>query len=69
MRRFLSIVLIVMILTSQGLCVVHAHVGMASSHSDRIPGAHTFMCTARILMDPMQILQITIMMMYRCCLQ
>lgn len=34
MRRFLSIVLIVMILTSQGLCVVHAHVGMALSHSE-----------------------------------
>jgi hypothetical protein len=34
MRRFLSIVLIVMILTSQGLWVVHAHVGMALSHSE-----------------------------------
>ena len=27
------------------------------------------MCTARILMDPMKILQITIMMGHRCCLQ
>jgi PhoPQ-activated pathogenicity-related protein len=42
MRRFLSIVLIVMILTSQGLCVVHAHVGMASSHSESHSGRPHF---------------------------
>lgn len=42
MRRFLSIVLIVMILTSQGLCVVHAHVGMALSHSESHSGRPHF---------------------------
>jgi len=34
MRRFLSIVLIVIILTCQGLCSFHAHVGMGLSHSE-----------------------------------
>jgi hypothetical protein len=33
MRRFLSIILIVMILTSQGLVAVHAHFGMELSHT------------------------------------
>lgn len=33
MRRFWSIILIVMILTCQGLCIVHAHFGMDVSHS------------------------------------
>lgn len=42
MRRYLSIVLIVMILTSQGLCVVHAHVRMALSHSESHSGRPHF---------------------------
>ena len=42
MRRFLSIALIVMILTSQGLCVVHTHVGMALSHSESHSGRPHF---------------------------
>ncbi len=33
MRRFLSIILIVMILTCQGLVAVHAHFGMDLSHT------------------------------------
>ncbi len=49
MRRFLSIILIVMILTSQGLVAVHAHFGMdlthTASHSGRphfhVHGSHS----------------------------
>ena len=42
MRRFLSIILIVMILTSQGLCAVHSHFGMALSHSESHSGRPHF---------------------------
>ena len=42
MRRFLSIILIVMILTSQGLCSIHAHFGMALSHSESHSGRPHF---------------------------
>lgn len=42
MRRFMSIILMVMISTSQGLCAVHSHFGIALSHSESHSGRPHF---------------------------
>ncbi|MFN9974859.1 MAG: hypothetical protein ACK58T_33700, partial [Phycisphaerae bacterium] len=42
MRCILPIILMVMILTSQGLCAVHSHFGIALSHSESHSGRPHF---------------------------